>query len=301
MPLVQIPFSAAIYFCYAAPFLLLAALAVTRCSSTQTHWVHPVVLGSYLLFAVVWTNTNYVWTLGTTHARYTFVSASILPRAGITMTAGDRAEYANVVALIHQVNGSKRYIYAAPDCPEVYFLSETQNPTRTLYEFLHPAMTVGETLAMLDREEIDVVVINQGPEFSRPLDRSLVQAFEQRYPYSAPAASWCGGGCEEREFDLVPDSGTLQISGRFPCAARRRRLLVPCSGDHDFSRLDDRQCIVAATQLQRPDGIGGDDRSQRLVANPQANLRQESIDAHFFDEPVQPVSRAQAFDRLVGV
>ena len=186
MPLVQIPFSAAIYFCYAAPFVLLAALAVIRSSSTQRHWVHPVVLGSYLLFAVIWTNTNYVWTLGTYRVRYTFVDASILPRAGIRMSAGDRAEYANVVGLIQQANGGKRYIYAGPDCPEVYFLSGTSNPTRTLYEFLHP-MKVDETLDVLDRHGVDVVVINRGPEFSGQLDSRLAQAFEKRYPYSAEA------------------------------------------------------------------------------------------------------------------
>ncbi len=186
MPLVQIPYSAAIYFCYAAPFLLLAALAVVRSSSTRRHWVHPVVLGSCLLFAVIWTNTNYVWTLGTHHLRYTFVDAPLLSRAGIAMTAGDRAAYTNVVELIQQANGGKRYIYAGPDCPEVYFLSGTSNPTRTLYEFLHP-MNVDETLEVLDRHGIDVVVINQRAEFSGPLDSRLADAFEKRYPYSAPA------------------------------------------------------------------------------------------------------------------
>ena len=194
MPLVQIPFSAAIYFCYAAPFLLLAALAVVRSSSTRHHWVHPVVLGSYLLFAVIWTNTNYVWTLGASHVRYTFVGTSILPRAGITMMAGDRAEYANVVALIQQVNGGKRYIYAGPDCPEVYLLSGTSNPTRTLYEFLHP-MKVDETLDVLERQGVDVVVINRSPGFSGQLDSRLRPSVRRRYPHSAEAGRFrCGGG-----------------------------------------------------------------------------------------------------------
>ncbi len=102
------------------------------------------------------------------------------------MTEGDRAQYANVVGLIHQANGGKRYIYAGPDCPEVYFLSGTSNPTRTLHEFLHP-MNVDETLDVLDRHAIDVVVINQSPEFSGPLDSRLAEAFEKRYPYSATA------------------------------------------------------------------------------------------------------------------
>lgn len=186
MPLVQIPFAAAIYFCYAAPFLLLAALALVRSTPTRHHWVHPVLLGGYVLFAVAWTNTNYVWTLGAYHVSYKFVGTSILPRAGITMMAGDRAEYATVVALIQQANRGKRYIYAGPDCPEVYFLSGTSNPTRTLYEFLRPPKNT-ETLDLLRRERIDVVVINRSPGFSGPLNPTLTRALERRYPYSAEA------------------------------------------------------------------------------------------------------------------
>lgn len=187
MPLVQIPFAAAIYFCYAAPFLLLAAVAVVRHSSTRYHWVHPALLGGYLLFAVMWTNTNYVWTLGTSRVPYDFVGASMLPRAGIRMTAGDRTDYAKLVGLIQQANGSKRQIYAAPDCPEVYFLSGTSNPTRTIYEFLRPAVNADATLEVLERHRIDVVVINRSPGFSGPLDDSLAQALERKYPYYAEA------------------------------------------------------------------------------------------------------------------
>ena len=186
IPLVQIPFSAAIYFCYAAPFVLLGALAAARNSASGRHWVHPVLLGGYLLFAVIWTNTNYVWTLGGQHLRYRFVDTKVLPRAGITMTPGDRAQYAELVGLIEQANRGKRYIYAGPDCPEVYFLSGTSNPTRTLYEFLRPA-SASETLDLLEQRGVDVVVINQQPGFSGPLDPTLARAFERRYPYTADA------------------------------------------------------------------------------------------------------------------
>jgi hypothetical protein len=187
MPLVQIPFAAAIYFCYAAPFLLLAALAVIRNSSTRIHWVHPVLLAGYLFFALLWTNSNYVWTLGTYHEPYNFVGAPGLRRAGITMTPADRAEYTKLIGLIQLANASNRQIYAGPDCPEVYFLSGTSNATRMVYEFLRPAMDTSETLAELERQRVDVVVINRSPGFSRPLDADLARAFEQRYPYSAEA------------------------------------------------------------------------------------------------------------------
>ena len=186
IPLVQIPFSAAIYFCYAAPFVLLGALAAVRNSATAHHWVHPLLLSGYLLFAVIWTNTNYVWTLGGEHLRYRFVSTAVVPRAGITMSPDDRIQYAQLVGLIQQANRGKRYIYAGPDCPEVYFLSGTSNPTRTLYEFLRPARP-SDTIRLLEQRGVDVVVINHAPGFSGPLNPTLARAFERRYPYSAVA------------------------------------------------------------------------------------------------------------------
>lgn len=186
IPLVQIPFSAPIYYCYAAPFVLLGALAAARNSATARHWVHPVLLSGYLLFAVIWTNTDYVWTLGREHRRYQFVSTAVVPRAGISMSPDDRVQYAQLVGLIQQANRGKRYIYAGPDCPEVYFLSGTSNPTRTLYEFLRPARP-SDTVRLLEQRGVDVVVINQAPWFSGPLNPTLARAFERRYPHSAVA------------------------------------------------------------------------------------------------------------------
>jgi hypothetical protein len=103
------------------------------------------------------------------------------------MTPADRAEYTKLIGLIQLANASNRQIYAGPDCPEVYFLSGTSNATRMVYEFLRPAMDATETLAELERQRVDVVVINRSPGFSRPLDEGLARAFEQRYPYSAEA------------------------------------------------------------------------------------------------------------------
>jgi len=127
-----------------------------------------------------------VWTLGGEHLRYRFVSTAVVPRAGITMSPDDRIQYAQLVGLIQQANRGKRYIYAGPDCPEVYFLSGTSNPTRTLYEFLRPARP-SDTIRLLEQRGVDVVVINHAPGFSGPLNPTLARAFERRYPYSAVA------------------------------------------------------------------------------------------------------------------
>ena len=76
---------------------------------------------------------------------------------------------------------------------------------------------------------------------------------------------------------------------------------VPRLGDHHFGRLDHRQGIVATFQLQRVNRVGGDDRGQRLAANPQPHLREQAVDADFLDEPRQAVARAQPGQRVVRI
>jgi hypothetical protein len=75
------------------------------------------------------------------------------------------------------------YIYATPDCPEVYFLSGFRNPTRTLFDFLDDEN--GRTqriLAAIHAHEVDLVVINLAPSFSGPVPQDLREAIEREFP-----------------------------------------------------------------------------------------------------------------------
>ena len=88
----------------------------------------------------------------------------------------------------HSAEGS--YIYAAPDCPEVYFLSGRKNPTGTVYDFLDEDFRVdppGRTrriLGLLEEHGVEVVVLNWRSEFSRVIQPDLAEALKARYPQS---------------------------------------------------------------------------------------------------------------------
>ena len=69
--------------------------------------------------------------------------------------------------------------------------------------------------------------------------------------------------------------------------------------NHHFGRLDNRQCIVAATEFQRADGVRRDHGRERLIANTQANLGEEAIDPDLVDEAAQAVPCAEALDGLI--
>jgi hypothetical protein len=80
--------------------------------------------------------------------------------------------------------GTSRYIYAGPDAPELYFLADRQNPTRTVFEFFEQGPKQdAELLRALDRHGVSLVALNHRPRFSPPLDSSLMAALAARYPH----------------------------------------------------------------------------------------------------------------------
>jgi hypothetical protein len=84
-------------------------------------------------------------------------------------------------------------------------------------------------------------------------------------------------------------------------ALRRSSRLRGFASDHHFSRLDDRQRIVAPTKLQLGERVAGYNRGQSLVADSQTNLANQAIDSHFFDEASKPVPAAQTDDEPRGL
>jgi hypothetical protein len=183
--LIQFPFSASLYFFYVVPLVFLAMLALAA------HWrdgslpvLHPfAVAGAFLFLAA----------FGIARLNEEFVGgrASIgegaplgLARSGpLRVSPADARLYRRVVARIQAVRAS-RYIYAGPDAPEVYFLSNRRNPTRAEFEFFERGSTQGrELLQVLNRYGVSLVALNLRPQFSPPLDSRVLAALSSRYPH----------------------------------------------------------------------------------------------------------------------
>jgi hypothetical protein len=154
--LVQYPFAAPIYLCYALPLTLLAAVAVVATAKKQPGtYVLAAVAGFYLLFAVVMLVPDYVYELTHTVGR---MEELPLERAG-----GLRIEYgANFADLAgflrqHSPNG---LLYAGNDCPELYFLSGLKNVTRD-----DGGAPPEEVLRALQSDDLKLVVLNEAPFF----------------------------------------------------------------------------------------------------------------------------------------
>jgi hypothetical protein len=171
--LVVFPFSRPIYFFYIAPLAALAVLAVvaSRPLPTEGKTLAGATLGLYLLFSVV-----------NTHPSREPVQRLAFARGGLVVGVRDAARYDSLVTLI-RAHASGAYGYAAPDCPQVYFLAGLRNPTRTIFEFLSDSGGgTARVLHALDEHAVPVMAINRQPLFSGPLPSDLLDSLTARYP-----------------------------------------------------------------------------------------------------------------------
>jgi len=154
--MVQYPFAAPIYLCYAMPLTLLAAVAIVATAKNQPGtYVLAAVAGFYLLFGVAILVPDYVYEL--TH-KVGRMDELHLKRAG-----GLRIEYAaNFEDLIHllQQHSPNGLMYAGNDCPELYFLAGLKNVTRD-----DGGAPAEEVLKALQSDDLKLVVINEAPFF----------------------------------------------------------------------------------------------------------------------------------------
>jgi hypothetical protein len=180
--LVQFPFAAPVYFLYVAPLLILLGAALFGSTA------HPprMALGALICFYLIFVNlrvTSFRLTLRGTPE--THIERLTIPRAGgLRVESSDAHLYERLVSVL-QSHASGGFVYAAPDCPQVYFLSGFKSPTRHYFEFAEDQVgRTAQILHALNDLNVDVVAINEDPQFSGPISSDLQVALERDYPNS---------------------------------------------------------------------------------------------------------------------
>jgi hypothetical protein len=183
--LVQFPFAAPVYFFYAAPLVVLASAALFASISRAPRFVLGVLLCFYALFVVLRVSPGLINQMGAVYAPDIQTERVAVARAGgLRVDPSDARLYDRLISLV-QSHAGGRFMYAAPDCPEVYFLSGLASPTRHYFEFAEdPNGYAKRILSALDSFHVKVVAINSAPEFSGPLSPELKSALENLYPHS---------------------------------------------------------------------------------------------------------------------
>ena len=185
--LIQFPFGAPIYFCYVTPLLALGVLAVMRELELPSPAVPATLAATFLAFAVLRMHPGFLFNVGIAYARYEPLAPLPSPRGGdVRIPAPMAAGYTQLVDVVRRHAGSdSSYIYAAPDAPEVYFLTGLKNPTRTMYDFFdNKEARTERLLASLRAHDVRVVAINTTPEFSPKVEGVLRSTLEREYPRS---------------------------------------------------------------------------------------------------------------------
>jgi hypothetical protein len=93
--------------------------------------------------------------------------------------------YTRVLQLI-ETHRAGRVVFAGPDAPEVYFLSDSTNPTRSVLDFLDTSgsSTGIELVSTLLERRVPIVVINSEPLQSPPLEPRTLGRLRRLYPES---------------------------------------------------------------------------------------------------------------------
>ena len=182
--LIQFPFATPVYFFYAAPAVILALAALVACDGRAPRAVHGIVLAFYLGFALWRLNPAYVFTVGYSPKAYQATHRLAMERGGLLVPEEDGRLYEELVEAIRSVDPGPT-LFASPDCPEVYFLSDRRSPLSVFVDFQGPLYERRDALLrLLETEKIRTVVINRTPTFSRRLRPDFVAELERRFPRS---------------------------------------------------------------------------------------------------------------------
>ncbi len=180
MALFQYPFAAPIYFCYAAPLILLALFGAVQLQD-RFRPIHSVPLfASIAAFAILSANRGYGDTIGAMPEVRRFDHPLNIPRAHLLVGADDAVTYSTVVRLV-QEHGRSQFIHAFPDCPEMYFLTGRQNPTPSNFDFFYPLSDRAVDQLWHDRG-INLVVINHLPRFSPTVSAAQLARARSAFP-----------------------------------------------------------------------------------------------------------------------
>jgi Dolichyl-phosphate-mannose-protein mannosyltransferase len=183
--LIQFPFAAPIYFCYVAALWILTLLAFFSTIKQPPRFLLASLLAFFVLFGVLRVKPTFLYFMGIRYQPDTQTQMLSLPRAGaLRVDPADAQLYESLIPLVQQ-HAAGAFIYAAPDCPEVYFLSGFADPVGSVFEFFDdPTDRTKRVLDTIERHAVNVVVLNKYPNFSGPIPSELGAALTNTFPHS---------------------------------------------------------------------------------------------------------------------
>ena len=154
--------------------------------SVQIVYIGLVVF--QLVFAVFLVTPSFILDMRARYSPDQQTAKLDLPRAArLRVNSEDARNYEKVIELVKS-HAAGEYIYAGPDCPEVYFLSGKKNPTRDLFDFLNSdADHDAHILQVIGEHDVHVVVISHDRTFSKGLSEKSLTILARDFPKAEKA------------------------------------------------------------------------------------------------------------------
>lgn len=197
--LVQFPFGIPLYYCYVAPLVALAAAAILSDSRMSDQWFVCVIVGAFALYGAAYLDRSSLNTLADRFVRDGQVEVLDPDRASIRVDPAEARGTRRIVNLLRR-HSRGRYTFAGPDTPQLYFLANLDNPTRSLFDFVDTTDSArgSALLRTLRRTGVTAVAINRDPGHSEALDASTLDCVSNRCIRTSTAlagltsAGWAG-------------------------------------------------------------------------------------------------------------
>ena len=175
--LIQFPFALPIYFFYAAPLFLVAALATSQIQTVVPRRTLAVVVAFLILFSCFrFHNTLPCVSLQANYQPHPGV-ALVTNRCKVVVDERLAQVFNRLHELVEEHSEAGDTIFSTPDAPETGYITNRKPFNGVMYEFFHKGLY--SDLEKLKRElaesEVDLIVIKEQPEFSAPVSEEFRQ------------------------------------------------------------------------------------------------------------------------------
>jgi hypothetical protein len=186
--LIQFPYTTNSYYCYVVPFAFLAATALVSHVQAPPKLALAGALCFCILYIALVVTPGFVENMGQQYRPDQQTARLELPRAGGLRVYPRYAHTYDDLSAIIKEHARGEYIFATPNCPEVYFLTGFRDATATMFRTTYdPSEVTQVVMAALREHDVNLVVVNDIPWYSEPISLDLRAALEREFPNRATA------------------------------------------------------------------------------------------------------------------
>jgi hypothetical protein len=163
-----------------APLVALTTVALYK-YTRPSGAIPGLLVAFFAVFAVFRVNASPLQSMGIVYQPPFQMATLALERGGTEIPQVHAIVYDSLIPMLRS-RARGGYTWASPDTPEIYFLANLKNPTRTLFEIFEDSTNRNaRVLRALDAHGVTAIVLGP-PNFSPPITSEMRAQLAIRYP-----------------------------------------------------------------------------------------------------------------------